>query len=71
MTTLDLLSWGATYHYPQLVLNEETGDVLHAGERSWYSLMAMGSQERIQQAKRRVQRWQAYTTRTQTERVEA
>ena len=53
-----LLAWGASLHYPQIVLRREPRDVLRAGELNWLALFHSQDQERITRLQQRWACWQ-------------
>jgi len=59
MTIQQFLSWGEIHHYPQLVLNAESKEVLRAGELSWLGLVRSGDIARMERAIARVQTWES------------
>lgn len=56
-TIEDLLAWGASLHYPFLVLDRATKDYLRAGEQAWRTLLASHDDERIGRLRARRERW--------------
>lgn len=53
----ELLAWGASLHYPFLVLDRATKDYLRAGEQAWRTLLASHDSERIARLCARRARW--------------
>lgn len=57
LTNEDLLAWGASLHYPRIVLNRETRQCLRAGEQAWRTLLASDEREMIARLAARRERW--------------
>ena len=58
-TVKELLAWGDSRSYPQLILSE--GDVLKHGELHWHRMAR--NRERRMLAWKRIQMWQEYMQR--------
>lgn len=59
LSTNDLLAWGASLHYPAVVLDREKRIVLRHNEQSWRALLSSDEQELIACLQARRERWQA------------
>lgn len=57
LSTSDLLAWGASLHYPRIVLDREKRDCL--GEHAWQTLLASNDHVRIARLHERKARWMA------------
>lgn len=57
----ELLAWGASLHYPRIVLDREKRDCLNAGEHAWQTLMESNDVERLARLHERKARWMART----------
>lgn len=55
----DLLQWGASLHYPAVVLDREKRIVLRHNEQAWRTLLSSNEQELIARLQARRERWQA------------
>lgn len=57
MSTTDLLQWGASLHYPRIVLSREPRDILQAGEQAWITLCQSDESVRVARLQCRRERW--------------
>lgn len=53
----DLLAWGASLHYPCVVLDRERRIVLRPNEQAWRALLSGNDSELIARLQARRERW--------------
>ena len=60
MSLNDLLAWGASLHYPLIVLDRDKPIVLKPNEQSWRALLSGSDGELIARLSARRARWSEY-----------
>jgi hypothetical protein len=58
-----LLAWGASLHYPLIVLDRDKRIVLKPNEQSWRALLASDQRELIARLSARRARWSEYESK--------
>lgn len=63
MNREQILQWGASLHYPRIVLDRESRDTLAPGERAWRALLESNDPARVARLAARRDHWRERSRR--------